>query len=310
MPKVKTDSILVEYETFGKISSEPVLLISGLGAQMIRWADEFCKTLSESGFYVIRFDNRDVGLSTKFDELGIPDIIKIGISILKGEKVSGIPYSLEDMAKDVVNLLDFLEIKSAHIVGMSMGGMIAQEIAINFPEIVRSLTSIMSTTGNPDIPTPKPEIIASFLRKPSGNKEEIIKNMVEGRKLLHGTKFPFNYEYEFEDATRNFDRSSYSDGILRQLVAIMTQRNRKELLKEIKVPTLIIHGSEDPLIALEGGMDTVEAIEESELLVIYGMGHNLPREIWRKVINAIKKNADKAIKIAPSKNQKIRIESY
>ena len=293
MPKAKVNDIEIEYETFGEPSSKPLLLIMGLGAQMINWDEEFCEKLVERGFYVIRFDNRDVGLSTKFEEVGEPDLMKLFMSVQKGEKIEA-PYTLEDMADDAVGLLDVLNVDKAHICGRSMGGMIAQIIAYRHPKRILSLISISSSTGNPDLPRPKPEAMQVLVNPIPTEREAIIENGVNRMRIIHGSGFPFDEERARKLVGNSFDRSAYGQGFGRQLSAVIASGNRKPALASITVPTLVIHGGDDPLVPLEGGRDTAEAIPGSELLIIKGMGHSLPPEVWLQVIDAITKNAFKA----------------
>ena len=291
MPKVKANNIEIEYETFGDPSDNPLLLINGLGAQMISWDEGFIQGLVDRGFFVIRFDNRDVGLSTKCEEAGEPDIMQAYITIQAGEPFEP-PYSLEDMANDAVGLLKALNIEKAHICGVSMGGMIVQVMAFQHPSRVLSLTSIMSTTGNPDLPRGDPEVGQVMMTPAPPEREGYIKYYVKLRRLLYGS-FPYDEAKNREIAGRFFDRSFYPPGIGRQSLAIMVNGNRKSKLSSIKVPTLIIHGSDDPVLPVEAGKDTHEAIPGSELIIIDGMGHSLPPETWTQITDAIKANAAK-----------------
>ena len=292
MPKVKANNIEIEYDTFGEASDKPLLLIMGLGSQMIQWEEGFIKSLSERGFFVIIFDNRDVGLSSKCDKAGDPDLMKAFMAAQRGEVVDA-PYTLGDMADDAVGLLDELQIEKAHICGASMGGMIAQTIAIRHPSRILSLTSIMSTTGNPDLPQMTQEAAQVLFNPVPPERNAYIENLVSVGRFIYGSGFPFNEEKQREFAARVFDRCFYPHGVERQTLAIMADGNRKEKLSVIKVPTLIIHGKDDPLFPVEGGIDTAEAIEDSELIIIDGMGHSLPPETWGQITDAIAKNATK-----------------
>jgi len=293
MPKAKVSNIEIEYDTFGDPSSKPLLLIMGLGAQMINWDVEFCKKLVERGFYVIRFDNRDVGLSTKFDDAGEPDLVKLYMKIQKGENIEAF-YTLEDMADDAVGLLTAINIDKAHICGASMGGMIAQVVAYRHPSRVLSLTSIMSSTGNPDLPRPTPEAMKVLIQPIPTGREAIIEYGVKSMRIVHGTGIPFDEERARNLVTTSYDRSNYRAGYSRQLAAILAGGNRKQALTSVRAPTLVIHGEADPLVPFEGGKDTAEAIPGAELLIIKGMGHNLPPEVWPQALDAITKNATKA----------------
>lgn len=292
MPKAKVNNIQIEYDTFGDPSAKPLLLVMGLGAQMILWLDEFCEQLVNRGFYIIRFDNRDVGLSTKIEEAGIPDLMAAVNALQKGEEVKS-SYSLEDMADDAIGVLDDLNIDKAHICGASMGGMIVQIIAYRHPTRVLSLTSIMSTTGNPDLPQAKPEVLQLLFTPIPSEREAYIEESVKRRRILYGSGFPFDEDFARELTGKIYDRNFYPQGMMRQLMAIMANGNRKPALKSIKVPTLVIHGGDDPLVPVEGGKDTAEAIPGAELLIIDGMGHSLPPETWSKITDAIAANAAK-----------------
>ena len=293
MPKAKANNIELEYDTFGDPSSKPMLFVMGLGAQMIRWEEELCMMFVEKGFYVIRFDNRDVGLSTKFEEAGVPDIMKEFMAKQRGESITP-PYTVEDMADDAVCLLDALKIEKAHICGASMGGMIVQLIAIRHPTRVLSLTSIMSTTGNPNLPQPKPEAMQVLLKPTPSEREAYIEESVKRWRVLYGSGFPYPTEKVRETAAALYDRSYYPQGMTRQLVAILATESRVSKLGSIKVPTLVIHGGDDPLVPVEGGKETAASIPGAELLIIEGMGHSLPIETWPQVVEAIAKNANKA----------------
>lgn len=292
MPKIIANNIEIEYDTFGDPSSNPLLLIRGVGSQMISWEEEFCELLVNQGFFVIRFDNRDVGLSTKFEEAGVPDIMKLVIAAQRGEEIEA-PYTLEDMADDAIGLLDALKIDKAHICGASMGAMIVQVIAVRYPSRVLSLTFIMGSTGNPDLPQPKQEVMKVILKPAPTEREAYIEESVKRWRALYGTGFPFDEERRRKMATRAYDRSFYPQGFARQLAAVLASGNRKPTLASIKVPTLVIHGGDDLLVPVEGGIDTAEAIYGAELLIINGMGHSLPPETWPQIVDAIAKNTAK-----------------
>ncbi|MHA1104333.1 MAG: alpha/beta fold hydrolase [Promethearchaeota archaeon] len=293
MPKALANNIEIEYDTFGDPSGMPLLLIMGLGTQMIAWMPEFRELLVEKGFYVIRFDNRDVGLSKKFGELGVPEVMGAIKKLQNGEEVNS-PYSLEDMADDAMGLLDHLNIKKAHICGASMGSMIAQILAIRYPSRVLSLVPIMGSTGNPDLPQATPEAMQVLMVPMPTKRERYIKESVKRGRILYGKGFPYDEELRAKFAAEAYDRSFYPEGFSRQLMAIMANGDRREKLKSLKVPTLVIHGKDDPLVPMEGGIDISKNIPEAELLLIDGMGHSLPPEVWPQIAEAIKKNAEKA----------------
>jgi len=287
MPKVTANGIQIEYETFGNSSGRPLLLIIGLGGQLIFWDDVLCRDLAGRGHYVIRFDNRDAGLSTKFDGAGIPDLVETFGKIVQGQKIST-PYTLDDMADDAAGLLDALEIKRAHICGMSMGGMIAQTMAIRHPSRLLSLISIYSNTGNPELPQPKPEVMELLLAAPPNEREASVEHMVRLFKTIAGPGFPVDDEWTRKIVAQCYDRCFCPQGIARQLVAIWAHGNRKPALASVKVPTLVIHGTADPLVSVEGGKDTAKAIPGAQLMLIEGMGHDLPHGgAWPRIVEAI-----------------------
>jgi pimeloyl-ACP methyl ester carboxylesterase len=278
------------YEIFGKDDAEPMLLIMGLGAQMILWDDEFCLELASRGFRVIRFDNRDIGKSSRMTG-GKPlkplELLKLRFLKIPVEA----PYRLRDMADDVIGLMDALGIKSAHLVGASMGGMIAQEIAISYPQRVRSLTSIMSTTGNPKVPPPTREASAMLMAPPPKTKEEFLVRFAQTWKVLRVGHFPLDEAKDRERAERVFARGLNPAGVGRQLRAILASGSRKERLHAVKAPTLVIHGTVDPLVRPEGGKDTAASIPGAKLMMIDGMGHAIPIPMWPEIIDAIDKHA-------------------
>lgn len=294
MPKANANNIMIEYETFGNPSSPPILLIIGLGGQLVYWDEAFCRQLAEAGLYVIRFDNRDAGLSTKFDEAGTPDIMDVIGKLMSGQKAAP-PYTIEDMAADAVGLLDALKIEKAHVCGMSMGGMIAQSLAIRYPRRVLSLTSIYSSTGNPHLPQPKPELMGLLLTPPPKEREPFIQFYLNLFRALTGPRFGFDEQWVRDTMAKAYDRANYPQGTGRQLVAILTQENRKAALKGLSVPTLIIHGDADPLVPVEAGKDTAEAVPGAELKIMEGMGHDLPHgEAWAQIAKDIIAHTKKA----------------
>src|SRR6202790_4983350 len=270
-----------------------MLLIMGLGAQMIHWDDDFCRQLAARGFRVIRFDNRDIGKSSKLTggkRLTAVELLKL--RFLKMPVAA--PYTLLDMAKDTIGLMDVLGIKSAHMVGASMGGMIAQELAISFPQRVRSLTSIMSTTGNPKDPPPTREAAAGLMAPPPATKEEYFARHAQTWKLRRAGSFPEDEARDRPRAELNFERGLNPAGVGRQLRAILASGSRKQRLASVKAPTLVIHGTVDPLVRPEGGKDTAASIPGAKLLMIEGMGHALPIPMWPQIIDAIDRHAHAA----------------
>ena len=289
MPRAKANGVEIEYDTFGDPAAPALLLVMGLGAQMIAWDEELCERLVERGFFVIRYDNRDIGLSTKFDDGPQPDLS----ALLSGDGSSA-PYLLADMADDAVGLLDALGIARAHIVGASMGGMIVQSIAIAHPERVLSVCSVMSTTGARDVGQPTPEAMGALLVPPADSREQAIEQSVAGSRVISSTGYPFDEERVRERAGAAYDRSYNPAGMGRQLAAILASPDRTEALGHVELPTVVIHGDIDPLVTLSGGQATAAAIPGAELLVMPGMGHDLPLGLWGSVVDAIAKNAERA----------------
>ncbi|MHA2301594.1 MAG: alpha/beta fold hydrolase [Candidatus Thorarchaeota archaeon] len=281
----KVGDIEIVYDTFGDSSNPPMLLVMGLGAQMVRWDEAFCQYIAAQERWVIRFDNRDVGLSTKFDNAGVPNVM----ALIQGETVD-VPYKLIDMAGDAVGLLDALGIKEVDVVGASMGGMIAQTMAIHYPDKVRTLTSIMSSTGNPNLPQPTTEAMSFLLAPPVSNRNDYIENSLKSAKVLHGPHYPLNEEYVRNYSEISYDRCYHPPGFSRQLGAILTSGSRNEALMNVKIPTLVIHGDADPLVPVEGGKDTAKSIPDAELLIIEGMGHSFPIEVVPQILQAILKH--------------------
>jgi pimeloyl-ACP methyl ester carboxylesterase len=293
MPRIATNGVELEYETFGRATGPTILLVMGLGAQMLLWEEEFCEALAGRGYRVIRFDNRDVGLSTKFEHAGAPNIMAALAAVAQGRPISA-PYTLHDMAEDVAGLLGALRIDDAHVVGASMGGMIAQTLAIRHPQRVRSLTSIMSTTGEPGLPPAKPEAMQVLMTPAPTERAAYIEHHIHVAKVIGSPGFPFDTQAVRARAGRMFDRGVFPAGVARQLVAILASGSRKPALASVRAPTLVIHGSEDPLVPIAGGRDTAAAVPGAELLVIEGMGHDLPRGAWPRIVEAITKHADRA----------------
>jgi pimeloyl-ACP methyl ester carboxylesterase len=286
----RANGIDICYEIFGDANAEPLLLIMGLGAQMIHWDDEFCRQLAARGFRVVRFDNRDIGKSSHLS--GGKRLSPLELLKLRFLKIPvAAPYKLIDMARDTIGLMDTLGIKSAHVVGASMGGMIAQEIAITFPERVRSLTSIMSTTGNPKVPGPTREAAAVLMAPPPATKEEYFARFAQTWKVLRNGSFSEDEALDPARARRTYERGLNPPGVGRQLRAILASGSRKERLRSVKAPTLVIHGTVDPLVNPEGGKDTAASIPGAKLVMIEGMGHALPIPMWPQIIDAIDKHA-------------------
>ena len=286
MPNVTANGIQIEYDTFGAPNASPLLLVMGLGAQMTAWDPEFCGLLADRGQYVIRFDNRDVGLSTKFEDAGVPNMAEVFAARERGEAVSA-PYNLSDMSDDAFGLLDALGIAKAHIVGASMGGMIVQTMAIEHPERVLTMTSIMSTTGAVDLPPSKPEAAAALVTPAPSDRAGFIEHRVKMSAVI-GSIAAMRDEGRIRKlAGESFDRAFYPMGTARQMAAVAASGSRREKLTGVRVPTLVIHGEIDPLVPLSGGEDTHKSIKGSEMLVIPGMGHDQPKAVWPQMLDAI-----------------------
>jgi pimeloyl-ACP methyl ester carboxylesterase len=283
------NGIELAYQEMGDPDGEPLLLVMGLATQMIAWPEEFCSSLADRGFRVVRFDNRDIGRSTKLSSAGIPS----RIDMMAGRRASA-AYLLRDMARDTVGLMDHLGFDSAHLVGASMGGMIVQTTAIEHSERVRSLVSIMSNTGSRWSGTPSIKTYGVLLGKPPKSREEIVKRGVKTFKVIGSPGFRFDEERIRDVAARSYDRGHSAAGVLRQLHAITASGDRTAGLKQLDVPATVIHGSRDPLVKPSGGRATASAIPGARLLMIDGMGHDLPREIWPQVVEAIAANAARA----------------
>ena len=288
MPNVKANGIQIEYDTIGNPALPPLLLIMGLGGQLIHWDEHFCRQLSDRGHFVIRFDNRDTGLSTRFEAAGLPDMSALLDARLQGKSIPA-PYTLNDMADDAAELLAALDIEKAHICGSSMGGMIAQTLAIRHPRRVLSLISIYSTTGNPDLPQPQPAAMEALLTPQPVERQAYIDFNVATMQTIAGSGFPFDDQLIRNISARAYDRAFYPPGVGRQMMAVMTQENRTSTLGSVTVPTLVVHGTADPLVPAEHGQETANAIPGAQLLLVEGMGHDLPhtKGPWPQVINAI-----------------------
>jgi pimeloyl-ACP methyl ester carboxylesterase len=292
MPNVNVKGIQIEYDTFGEVRSKPLLMIKGIGQQMITWSDDFCSLLAQAGHYVIRFDHRDVGLSSKLEDKKVPELTQILTSVAQGQKIDP-PYTLDDMAGDAIGLLDKLGFNKAHVCGMSMGGAIAQILAISYPSRLLSLTLMMTSTGNPDLPPAKPEAMGALISPAPNQQQAYIEHHLNVFRIIGSPGFPFNEEYHRKLAGRLFNRSFYPEGMTRHFLALLSQENRKPALAKVKLPTLVIHGADDPLVPVEAGKDAAEAIPGAEILIIKGMGHDLPREVWPTVVKAMTKNTAK-----------------
>jgi len=291
--KIQTNGITIAYDTFGESKDPPLLLIMGLGRQMIFWDEAFCSQLASHKRFVIRFDNRDMGLSTHLDTYGIPSITDILGAISKGQRPA-IPYRLEDMATDVVGLMDALQLESAHLVGASMGGSIVQILALEHAERVRTAAIIMSSAGDPLSIRPSKEVSDLLLTPAPAEREAYAQYSVESAKLLSGSGFPVNEERIRTMALKAFDRNFNPTGFARQYAAIITAGSRRDRLQRLDVPTLVIHGEDDPLVPVEAGTDLAAIIPGAKLEIIKGMGHDLPAQVWPHIIQLIVAHTQKS----------------
>ncbi|MGH7760246.1 MAG: alpha/beta fold hydrolase [Candidatus Dormibacteraceae bacterium] len=294
MPRAVANGIELEYETFGDPGDQPLVLIAGLAAQMISWQESFCELLASRGFFVIRFDNRDCGLSMWMESAGPPDLG----AAFRGE---GHPaYQLEDMAGDVAGLLDALGIPDAHLVGASMGGFIAQLVAINHRERVLSLTSIMSGPGGSDEVAPQPEGAAILMALPPATREERIEQAMTTHRTLAGSGDQLDDAVERSRAERSVDRAYHPLGVGRQLVAILAAESRLQRLKHLRVPALVVHGTDDVLVPLANGRLVAGAVPRARFIEVKGMGHDLPERVWSELADAIEELARRS---APARRQ-------
>jgi pimeloyl-ACP methyl ester carboxylesterase len=289
--RAAANGIELEYDTFGRASDRPLLLIMGLGAQMLQWDERFCEALAARGQYVIRFDNRDVGLSTKFDHAGIPDLAAL---MQRGADRSGVPYTLDDMADDAAGLIDALGLGSAHVFGASMGGMIAQTVAYRHAPKTRSLISLYSSTGNPALPPAKPEAMAVLMAPRPADRAGAIEAVVTAARVTSGPGYPIAADYVRERAARMFDRSFTPTAAARHLAAVTAHGNRVPRLAAITAPTLVIHGTGDPLVPVEGGRDTARSIPGAQLALIEGLGHGIPPALWTQLADLVAAHTHKA----------------
>jgi pimeloyl-ACP methyl ester carboxylesterase len=280
--RAAANGIEIAYETFGDPSDPPLLLVMGLGAQMLAWPDELCRQLAEEGHHVIRFDNRDVGLSTHLHDAPAPRLRDL---FLRRRRP---PYTIDDMADDAVGLLDALGIERAHVVGASMGGFIAQTMAIRHPDRLRSLTLIMTSTGSRRVGRPSRKVLLRLVRRrPAVDREAAVATTVDTFRLIGSAGYPVDEDHLRELASRSYDRAYDPDGYLRQVWAITVQPNRTKDLAAITAPTLVIHGLHDPLVGASGGLALARAIGGSTFVGFTGMGHDLPRQLWPDIARQI-----------------------
>jgi pimeloyl-ACP methyl ester carboxylesterase len=284
--RVRARDLELEYETFGTAADPPVVLVMGFSQQLTAWDARFCAQLAARGFYVVRFDNRDVGLSTKISSAQRPNIPAIA-----GGDLSTVAYGIEDMADDTAALIEGLGLGAAHVVGVSMGGMIVQSLAIRHPIRVKSLVSIMSTTGDRSVGHATPETMALVAKRAPSEREANIEHGLRVWHQLRSPAFQYDEAQGRERLARGYERQFYPEGVARQAAAIVGQHDRTAALRELRIPAVILHGADDPLIHVSGGEATARAIPGARLVVVPGMGHDLPEGVWPIVIDAIVANS-------------------
>ena len=288
---LKANGITLAYDEFGEPDRPVILLIMGLGTQMIAWPEEFCQGLAQRGFRVVRFDNRDIGLSQKMEGTRTPHIVKMATYSRLGLPFA-VPYKLQDMAQDAIGLMDALDIGSAHIVGASMGGMIAQLIAGHFPFRVLSLTSIMSTSGRKSLPGAKRAVALHMLRRTASSDPVALQDYwMRTWRLIGSPAYQPSDQELREKLSRSFQRSHHPAGHARHMAAIMASGDRTKILRKIVAPTLVIHGKADPLVPVAGGIDTARLVRGAKLELIDGMGHDLPRPLLSHIVDLITQHA-------------------
>lgn len=287
MARAKANGIEIEYETIGSKTDPALLLVMGLGAQLTIWPDALFKGLADKGFHVVRYDNRDSGLSTGFDSWGVPDLPAAIQKAIKGERPDA-PYYLDDMAADALGLLDALGIDKAHMVGASMGGMIVQIVAAKHAERTRSMVSIYSTSGGRELPPGKPEALAMLGSQPEGQaREQLVSHGMKLRRTIGSPGYPTPDDVLRAFVEKNVDRRWYPQGTARQYVSVLASGSRVDLLKTIKVPTLVMHGEDDPLLPVECGRDVARLVPGAELQTIPGWGHDLPPQLVPTIVDRI-----------------------
>ncbi len=287
MARVAANGIEIEYDVHGHDDGAPLLLVMGLGQQLTRWPMEIVERLVGEGFRVIRFDNRDIGLSTWLDEAGAPDMPAVFTAIAGGRKPD-VPYLLEDMADDAAGLLDALGIARAHVAGVSMGGMIGQTLAARHPARVLSLVSVMSTTGNPAVPPATPEALAILYARPEATDiDSLTEHALKAQIVIQSPAWPVDPALERPKLKAAIERAHHPVGMARQMCAVIGSGDRREALKTITAPTIVLHGDADPLVRLEGGKDTAATIPGAELRIVEGMGHDMPQGVHAAFVAAV-----------------------
>ncbi len=278
--RVRANGIELAYETFGERGAPAIVLIAGLGTQMLMWPDELCAQLAAAGHFVVRFDNRDMGLSTHLDQLAAP-----GLRDIVARRRA--PYGLDDMAQDTIGLIDALDLGRVHLVGVSMGGFIAQTVALRAPERLRTLTLLMTSTGSRRVGRTSKRVLMTALRRRADGRAAAIEGSVNTFRVIGSPGYPFEEPLIRELATRSYERAHDPAGQRRQLAAVATQVDRTAQLRGLQTPTLVIHGLNDPVVDCSGGLALARTIPHARFIGFEGMGHDLPRELWPAVLTAI-----------------------
>jgi len=274
MAKIPVNGVEIYYEQYGDPTHPAVLLIAGLGAQIVSWSPDFLASFTDAGFFLTVFDNRDVGLSTWLTDAGTPD----ALAILSGEQLA--PYFVGDMARDAAELVEALRLGPVHVIGQSMGGMIAQQFAIDHPHLTRTLTSIMSSPNPMEVGEPTPEVMESLFTPRSEEFEESLEEEIVSWQLTNGTTYPIDEAWIREQATLAWQRGRNPAGVMRQMAACATSPDRRPLLAGVSIPALVVHGDADPFVTLAGGEATAAALKDVRYVVYPGMGHAVPRALW------------------------------
>jgi pimeloyl-ACP methyl ester carboxylesterase len=287
MAQAPINGITLEYETFGDPGGRPLILIMGLGTQMISWPDEFCLKLAAAGHHVVRFDNRDVGLSTHLHGVGVPHIAQILQDIASGRPVCP-PYELSDMAVDALGLMDALKMEKAHVCGLSMGGYIAQILAIDYPRRLHSLISMQSSTGAADLPASRPGVREAMIQPAPAQRGGYIDYMVTLHRLFSGGSDKFDPAFQADISARAFARAFHPAGVARHYAAVLSARSRKDALAGVRLPTLVIHGDADTLLPWEHGKATADAIPGARFHLVEGLGHGMAYpDLWDELVSVI-----------------------
>lgn len=302
MPTKVINGIEIAYDTIGPPNGRPLILIMGLATSMIAWPEQFCTMLADAGHFVVRFDNRDVGWSGKLTSAGEPDLQALMQDAAAGKPMR-VPYTLTDMAADTIGLMDSLGMQQAHICGVSMGGMIGQVMAIEHPERLVSLVSMMSTAGAPGLPPSSPAAMQAMMQMPPTTRNAYQDYMVDMMRIFSNDSDQYDADLQRRLAGLSFDRGLYPAGFYRQMAAILASGNRSPKLKEVRIPTLVIHGDHDSVIPLAHGQDTTGAIPQARLVVVPGLGHGLAfPELWPQIVSAVSAHTEAAAKRFPTRH--------